>query len=151
MRKVVFIRKGLQLKVAEILNRKTEGLPYKTKLIVLIVFFLAGSSICVYTILESVLAGKIHSFTVTSLNKPAYIIPEKEDFGDRAFISEKEYQKLKDINNYMNSLKEDKKGKRLYDSILLKNPSLLDNITMIEKLYQTQTNKKKLWNRMQDQ
>lgn len=141
MRKVVFIRNDLQLKVAEILNRKTEGLSYKTKLIILILFFLSGSSLCIYTVCKSVLAEKIHSFTVTSLKKPAYIVPSEDAFGNRAFISEKEYQKLKGINNLMDSLRKNRNGKRLYDSIILKNSFLLDNIEMIERLYQTQTKK----------
>lgn len=141
MRKVVFIRKRLQQKAAEILRRKTEGLSYKTKLIILIVFCISGCCCFTYTILKSLFIGRVHLLTVTAVKKPAYIFPLKEDFGDKAFISEKEYQRLQGIKHYMDSLKKSRKDKRLYDSIISKNPALMDNIKMIERLYQMQTKK----------
>lgn len=141
MRKVFIIKKCLQQKIAGMLQRKFDGMPHKTRNVILIVFFLTGSSFCIYTILESVLAERVQSFTITPLKKPAYLLPLKEGLRDKALISDKEYQKLSGLKHYMDSLKKDRNGKQVYDSIIFRNPALLENIRIIERLYQTQTKK----------
>lgn len=141
MRKIFIIKRRLQQKIAGMLQRRFDRMLHKTRIVILIVFFMCGSSFCVYTILESVLAERVQSFTITPLKKPTYLLLLKEDFGDKTLINEKEYQKMTGIKHYMDSLKKDRRGKQVYDSIIFRNPALLENIRIIERLYQTQTKK----------
>ena len=56
-------------------------------------------------------------------------------------ITKEEYDKIQRFRKYMDSLPRSLSGKKLYESILINRPRLMDSIILIENIYQSQTKK----------
>lgn len=55
----------------------------------------------------------------------------------RVRISRPDYQRIKAFHNYMDSLRGDADGKKVYDSLMKARPGLMDSITLTESYYES--------------
>lgn len=139
MKLVSFIIK-MQTGFANYMNNKTKHISISKMKMLLIVFCIAFSSYSAYLITGSILrknkmvgAIKIDNMIVPKfLERSTNKSPAMENH-----ISLHVYKKLLVFRKYMDSLQSSKSGKRIYDSILLGRPYLLDSLKLLEKLYQT--------------
>lgn len=58
-----------------------------------------------------------------------------------SIVAKEEYEKIQRFRQYMDSLERSPSGKKLYNSILINRPGLLDSIILIENIYQSQIKK----------
>jgi hypothetical protein len=57
-------------------------------------------------------------------------------------ISKEEFQRIENFKSYLDSLAKTNAGKRIFDSIIANRPGLIDSLSIVENLYQTQTTNK---------
>jgi len=122
---------GIQRRFADYLNTKVSSWSAFRVKVVLIVFIFCYVTV---TALMLLFAG---SSTDNRLRiQPIYqprnvIIPDQR--GDRqgpVYIS----NRLRQFRLYLDSLKQDEEGRRIYDSILMKRPGLIDSLMKLETL-----------------
>ena len=124
------------------MQRKTERLSGKGKLIMLLIFVLLTGGYSIYLIGKSFSGNPTPSFLIISIKRPAHI----QESGDEAehintVISKSEHEKIHRFKQYMDSLTRSSTGKVLYDSIITYRPGLMDSIQIIENIYQSQIKK----------
>lgn len=128
----------MQTAFAKFMNKRTENISMNRMKFILIVFFLCGSSLSVYFIITAFSKkGPSNRMTIDRLSVPRYYNksgdePVQPDF----FISKQEYEEMKAFQSYMDSLHHSKRGIRIYDSIMLNRPGLMDSINKLKELYQ---------------
>jgi len=66
------------------------------------------------------------------------LVKEKEETA--ILLTTEAYKRLQLFKKYMDSLRIDKDGKRIYDSILLARPGMMDSVAVLEKMYLKQQN-----------
>lgn len=127
---------------ATFMQRYTERLSHNGKLIALSLFCLIAWSLNIYLIANSIMSRKASSFTVTPLIKSPYT-DKSGDENTKTFeiVSKAEYEKIQRFRHYMDSLARCPSGKKLYDSILIYRPGLMDSILLLETIYQSQNKK----------
>lgn len=128
----------LQANSAAWMQRKTQPLSVKVKVILLLLFCSLTSAYSICLISESLL-GKpaLSSFKVTAIKKPGYTqLSGDEKLKAPLVINEEEYQKVHQFRLYMDSLANSSSGRRFHDSILQHRPGLRDSIEIIENIYQ---------------
>lgn len=132
----------LQQRWANFMQRYTERLSHNGKLIALSLFCLIAGSLSVYLIANSIMSRKASSFTVTPLKKHPYT-NKSGDENTKALeiVSKAEYEKVQRFRHYMDSLARSPSGKKLYDSILINRPGVMDSILFLENIYQSQNKK----------
>jgi hypothetical protein len=57
-------------------------------------------------------------------------------------IGKEEFQRIENFKIYLDSLVESKAGKRIYDSVIAHRPGLIDSLSILENVYQSQTSEK---------
>lgn len=131
-----------QQRWADFMQRHTERLSRNGKLIILSLFCLTAGSLSIYLIANSVVKREASSFTVTHLKTPP-LAGKSGDENTKAsvIVSKAEYGKIQRFRFYMDSLARSPSGKKVYDSILIQRPGLMDSIFLIEKIYQSQNKK----------
>lgn len=125
-----------QEQCAAFMQRQTERLSGKVKKFLLVLFFLLGSGYSLYLISESLISHGVESFSITPIKIPKHA----DKAGDKntpasITISKAEYEKIHRFKLYMDSLAKNSSGKRLYDSLLLRRPGLMDSIMIIQEMY----------------
>jgi hypothetical protein len=127
---------------ANFMQRHTERLSRKGKLIALSLFCMITGSLSIYLIAGSVSSHKTSSLTVIHLKKPPYALKSgDENTKALVIVSKAEYDKIQRFRFYMDSLARSPSDKQLYDSILSRRPGLMDSILLIENIYQSQNKK----------
>lgn len=124
------------------MQRKTEKLSGKGKLMMLLIFVLLTGSYSIYLIGKSFSKNPAPSFLIIPIKRPAHI-QENGDEAEHAnaVISKSEYERIYRFRQYMDSLTRSSTGKVLYDSIVAHRPGLMDSIQIIENIYQSQIKK----------
>lgn len=132
----------LQQRWATFMERHTERLSAKCKLIVLFFFCLCFGGFSIFFIARSLLNNHTTSFHVSQGKIPQH-------FGKTGYektkgvtiVTEEEYDKIQHFRKYMDSLARNPSGKKLYDNILTDRPGLMDSIILIGNIYQSQNKK----------
>ena len=122
----------LQEKLAKYLQVKAERLSNTNKKVSLLLFCLLFSGCSIAVMLYSFL--NVNTTVSTSrITLPTYVLihqprPKIRD----SLITHDEYTRINQFRHYLEHLKEDAKGKRVYDSLLQIRPYLLDSIHTID-------------------
>ena len=133
---------SLQQKWADFMQRHTERLSRKGKLVILSLFCMIAASLSIYLIASSVTSRKASSFAVIHLKKLPYTVKSgDENTKALVIVSKAEYERIQRFRFYMDSLARSPSGKQLHDSILIHRPGLMDSILLIENIYQSQIKK----------
>lgn len=133
---------GAQQRWAAYMQRYTERLPGKWKVIVLSFFCLSAGGFNLLIITRSLLENDAISFPVTHFKAGLYLAKS----GDKktkavAIVTKEEYEKIQHFRHYMDSLSKNPANKKRYDNILIDRPGLMDSLILIENIYQLQTKK----------
>jgi len=126
---------GTQVKASKYLQNRSEMLPAKAKRWSVIVFCFISLCSCIYVIIKSLYANPNTSLAIVSIRVPTqnsrnYIQPT---------ISKKEFEKIQKFKGYLDSLTKSKSGKRIYDNLTANSPGLIDSLSIVENLYQSQS------------
>lgn len=123
-------------KWANYLNRKTEGIKTSTLKVLLFIFCGLFGSICVYTGFDAIRKPS-NVIKVDKIQLPTHVIIEDEgaNLHQSEILSAEEYANIQSFKKFMDSLKNDKKGRASYDSIITERPGLMDSIGLAESLY----------------
>lgn len=140
---------GMILKIqngfAKFMSKHVEKVSASSLKFILIMFLLAGSGLSIYCVVEAFTKReKSKAVKIDRLSVPRYY----DKNGDEStpsdfFITKKEHEEIQGFQKYMDSLHHSKKGFRIYDSIMLNRPGLLDSVNQLEELYQQQLQNKK--------
>jgi hypothetical protein len=122
-------------RAADLLQRKTNGLSATKLKWILILFCVLYTSGSIYIILKS-LNSKKKSFTVSSI----HVLPLVKDSVQKKAITQSELIKIHHFKLYLDSLKNERNGKALRDSLLHNRPHLLDTLDYLENLYEQNKN-----------
>jgi hypothetical protein len=129
---------GMQARFGSGLNRRTQDLSRKGKLILLLVFCICFGGASLYIMIEG-LHSPASSF---ELSKSKFItIPKHIDrTGDpspriKAFITPGDIKKIESFRRYMDSLQTTRQGLLIHDSIIRARPGLMDSLIEVERLY----------------
>lgn len=126
---------GMQVKASKYLQNKSEMLPLEAKRYFVIVFCFISFCSCIRVIIKSLYAHPNTSVAIVSIRFPTqnshnYLQPT---------ISKREFKKIQKFKVYLDSLCKSKSGKRIYDSLTANSPGLIDSLSMVENLYQSQS------------
>ena len=125
----------LQSKASKFLQDKSEMLPLKAKRCVVIVFCLISFGSCIYAITKGFNSHFDKSLPIAWIEVPTQI----ENINWKPAISREESEKIKKFKSYLDSLVKSKSGKRIHDSITANRPGLMDSLSIIQNLYQSQS------------
>lgn len=124
------------------MQRKTDHLSGKGKLMMLLVFVLLTGGYSIYLIGKSFSGNQTNLFSITPIKTPSHFSQSGDEARKtNAIISKPEYERIHRFIEYMDSLEHSATGKRLYDSIVTDHPKLMDSIQFIENMYQSQIKK----------
>ncbi len=131
-----------QQRWAAFMQCHTERLSVKWKVIILFLFCLYSGWLSILFIADSLSNTAAVSIHVIQVKTPQHIgkcVDEKNSA--ITIVSEGENEKMRDFQNYMDSLARSPSGKTIYDDILIDRPGLMDSVILIENIYQSQINK----------
>lgn len=130
---------------ATFMSKRTEKLSSSTMKYMLVVFLLCGSGLSVYFIISAFKKnGQSKAIKIDRLSVPRYYDKNGDESTQPGFfITKKEHEEMQAFKNYMDSLHHTKTGIRIYDSIILNRPGLMDSIHQLEQFYQQQLQNKK--------
>jgi hypothetical protein len=138
-RKVAATISLVQNGFANIMGRWVNRLTVKGKKIFLLIFCLVFGSYSLYIMLTIFMSsGNELARAVTP--DPISIPKHFDKAGDEntnvmPAVSENDFRKIQEFNRYMDSLKKSPSGKKVYDSIIVMRPGLLDSVKMLENIY----------------
>lgn len=131
----------LQHGFANFMSQRTNRLSSFTMKLGLFLFLLMGSSLSIYLLLEAILQKeKTAAIHIDRIKVPVYADTPAEDIPGLV-ITKEMYEEMKSFQQYMDSLRQSKAGARIFDSILLIRPGLMDSVKKLEQIY-LQQNKK---------
>lgn len=121
---------------ADYLNRKTENIKTSTLKVLLFIFCALFGSICIYTGFDAIRKPS-NAIKVDKIQFPTHTIIEGQGATRQQseIFSVQEYENIQSFKRYMDSLKNDEKGRASYDSIITERPGLMDSISLAESLY----------------
>jgi len=132
----------LQQRWANAMQRQTAKLSTARQRIALTIFCLAAGSLSIYLIAAGLTGHRPASFSVSRIRMPAHSIPAGDEHTrSAALITRREYERISRYHRYIDSLARSPTGKPLCDSILSSHPGLLDSLSFIENIYQSQPKK----------
>jgi hypothetical protein len=125
------------LKLADLINRQTKNWSPRQWKYFLIIFCTVGGTAATYEMVTSIIySERPHTTQFLTIVSPQYAIhPEKKEKADHAFISEAEYSRLVQFENYLDSMKNSPTGRSYYDSLMNMRSGLMDTIRVIKRLY----------------
>lgn len=140
----LFLKSGLTkcndqlIKMANFLQRKTNGYSTRTKKLLLLLFvivFVAESSIVT---IQSFQGKNLNSISVTRIRT----IPIERSTIAVPRVAKTELLKIQRFKNYIDSLSTTIRGRKLRDSLLHNRPHLMDTINFLINVYLEQSKKK---------
>jgi hypothetical protein len=128
------------LKLADLINRQTKNWSPRKWKYFLIIFCTVGVTAASYEMVTSIISSEHpRSRQFLTIVSPEYAIhPEVKGKADGALISESEYSRLVQFENYLDSLKNSLTGRSYYDSLMNARSGLMDTIRVIKRLYMLQ-------------
>jgi len=129
-----------KIRFAAMLTKKTQNWSVRKWKLFLIIFCVVSAGISGYTIIDSLSGSKTaHDYTVLPFLVPKYSTkPDGLQKLPGYIISEREYDRLRQFDHYMDSIGNTQSGKPTYDSIVKYRSGLLDSIRLIEQIYLSQ-------------
>lgn len=128
--------KRVQGSWANWMMKRTENFSKRTWFMLLALFVLSVSAYNIYLVANSINAKANTSFSVTPIKKPKHLNETGEINKTNVEVPEAEYNRIKNFRMYMDSLARSPSGKKLYDSITMHRPGLMDSVRFIENYYQ---------------
>jgi hypothetical protein len=129
---------SMQVQASQFLQNRFEMLPTKAKRLVVIAFCFISFCSCAYIIIESLCTCPGTSLSISAIRPPTEILHNNTP----PSISKEEFQRIQKFKSYLESLPRTNAGKRILDSIIANRRGLIDSLSIVEKLYQTQTTNK---------
>lgn len=125
------------------MNRCISGLSIRSLRVVVVVFCVLGGGASLY-ILGRAVFGKVEKplMQIEPIKTPEHVnrAGDEATIGDAA-VDQATYQQIVRFRKYLDSLKDVRSGKPVYDSILFYRPGLLDSMRILEEIYLSQQNK----------
>lgn len=133
-----------QLRWASFMQRSSERFSVRAKKYVTVIVVLLASLYSLYIIASSIIQKPKKGYRIATIHIPAYTTKTgDEKLFSNNLIPEKEYNKIIRFHQYMDSLNQTTKGKKIADSILQTRPRLMDSTLQLKKLYELQQTLKK--------
>lgn len=135
----------MQTAFARFMNTRTRNMSASSLKMSLVIFLLTGSGLSIYFVASAFLEkNKSKVVKIDRIHVPQYY----DRTGDESiqpdfFISKQEHEEMQAFQKYMDSLHSSKDGIRIYDSVMLNRPGLLDSLNRLEQMYQQQSQNKK--------
>jgi hypothetical protein len=125
------------LKFADLINRQTKNWSLRQWKYFLVIFCTVGGTAATYQIVTSIIStDHPRSAQFLTIVSPEYAIhPEEKEKADGTIISETEYSRLVQFENYLDSMKNSLTGRSYYDSLMNARSGLMDTIRVIKRLY----------------
>jgi len=122
-----------QTRFADSLNKKTAGY----SLLKMKVIFLSACFVFVAFSVSFIADAFVSKPSIMNVkfSHIKMIKPVIEKEGPVNVLTSTTYNKLQRFKNYMDSLKESKSGRPVYDSFFIARPGLMDSIGLLEKMY----------------
>jgi hypothetical protein len=124
----------MQTCFANYMNKKVKNIPVSKMKTLVIIFCAVCGSYSIYLVATAVLTkdenpAKVRMQRIRTLQNVAG--PSQA----RPIVTKEFYQRVEGFTRYMDSLKQN--NVRVYDSILLKRPHLMDSVKLFEQLYKS--------------
>lgn len=133
-----------QLRWASFMQRSSERFSVRAKKYATVIVVLLSSLYSLYIIASSIIQKPKKGYSISKIHVPAYATKTGEEkLSTSNLIPEKEYNKIIRFHQYIDSLNQTIKGKKIADSILQKRPGLMDSTLQLKKLYELQQTLKK--------
>ncbi|MEP7376190.1 MAG: hypothetical protein ABI675_22530 [Chitinophagaceae bacterium] len=128
----------LQTKLSESMNKLFSKMSVTKLKVMLVVFCLGCGGYSIYLMVNAITSSnKQPSFKVDQVDVPKHF----DETGDEiiqpeSYVDEVTFQQIQGFKEYMDSLKTNKS--KLYDSIMVARPGLMDSILVLEEIYNSQ-------------
>lgn len=130
----------LQHKASSFLQGKSEKLSLNTKRLVVIAFCLISFSSSVYLVAKSFHGNNTVNLSIAAIKVPKQVVQNEDALVTLSNgVSKNEIEKIKKFRVYIDSLATSNSGRRMYDSIRKYRPGLMDSLTIIENIYNSQS------------
>lgn len=129
----------VQAKFAESMNKLFSNISMKKLKMLLLVFCLGCGGYSIYLIANAIFSAdkKQPSFKVDQVDVPKHFDRTGDEIiPPESYVDEETYRQLQGFKRYMDSLKTNKS--KLYDSILIARPGLMDSVLVLEQIYNSQ-------------
>ncbi|UCS95204.1 hypothetical protein KZP23_09435 [Echinicola marina] len=137
MQGLLALYKRLQKAWAQWMSNRTKGISQRILKMALAAFVLSIGSYCIYLGVHAITGkSKDNTFTVTSIKRPRHLTQTGDVGPTTPLVSMQEYERIKKFRLYMDSLARSPTGKKVYDSIMVCRPGLMDSVRYFEKQYQ---------------
>lgn len=137
--KIFFGITKLQTAFARLMDKKVNRYSVKKRRYFLYIFCIPAALYFLFLMATPFLPlPKVSVLRVDNIKMPIHTDKTGELKNNEEFITKEEYNNIHSFKIYMDSLSKDSNGKKIYDSILLAHPKLMDSINMIEEFYQFQ-------------
>jgi len=128
----------VQSKWAQKMSSLTSDLSKRSLVVLWLGFTILSGCISISIVYWSFAGGVSGKIDIVSVSKPVIVNQKsKENILKPILISPKEYKKIENFLSYMDSLKRSSSDKKVYDSIKLSRPGLLDSLVFIENYYKS--------------
>ena len=137
--KIAHVGIRVQTKFAISMNKLFSNMPVKKLNVFLIVFCLSCGGYSIYLIANAIFSSdkKQSSFKVDQVNVPKHFDKTGDEINQSEnYIDEDTYKQLQEFKRYMDSLQTNKS--KLYDSIMIARPGLMDSVLVLEQIYNSQ-------------
>lgn len=124
-------------KWAKKMSGLTSNLSRRSLVVYLMLFIITSGSISIYNIYSAFFSKEKSITTGIISNSTSVVMKPVQVITNESVLSKTEFEKIICINSYLDSLKQSKKGQKLYDSIKNYRPGLLDSLVFIENYYKT--------------
>lgn len=133
----------LQDKWAKKMSALTTNLSKQSLLVCLMLFVIITGSISFYNIYSSFFSEEYNHTDIGIRIKSKHLNETKVSMNvkNKTVLSKAEFENISSFKFYLDSLKQSKEGKKIYDSINNYRPDLVDSVVFIENYYKTNIKK----------
>ncbi|WP_276502895.1 hypothetical protein [Terrimonas pollutisoli] len=129
----------MQSKFTDFMNKLFAGMNIKKLKTFLIAFCLSCGGYSIYLIANAIFSSdkKQRSFQIDQVEVPKHFDKAGDEIiPPESYVDKETYRKIQRFKQYMDSLQINKS--KLYDSIMIARPGLMDSILMLEEIYNSQ-------------
>lgn len=134
----------VQREFSECMNTSTKNVSAKNMKIALIVFCLFSGGFSIYLIAQAILRSDKEQpvLKIDQVDVPKhYDRIGDEDLHTEQYVDRESYERIESFERYMDSLQQTQQGSKVYDSIVIARPGLMDSVKLLKEIYQSQINK----------
>lgn len=132
-----------QLQLSKMISEKLEEVPVKRLKLLLLTFCILGSGMSIYlfTGAGNSRSRKNNTISIDQVQRTTYPQSSKDGLLQQAAVRKSSLNHILNTKRYLDSLRRDINGKKLYDSLLLARPFLMDSMGQLETIYSPQHKK----------